>query len=145
MIFRGRYRYNKGAYRPFITLYVSSNEGEWKKQSFLIDSGADETFLHSRSIRLLGMDTSALQIRDDASGIGGTSIPYIQHSIKLRLETPDGEFKIFGGPVNIFLDPHATRMPVLGRDVLDHFTVIFDRKRNSILLLDEPDDYQLVR
>jgi hypothetical protein len=59
MIFRGRYRYNKGAYRPFITLYISSNEGEWKKQSFLIDSGADETFLHSRSIQFLGIDTSA--------------------------------------------------------------------------------------
>jgi len=145
MIFHGRYRYNKGAYRPFITLYISSDQRVWKKQSFLLDSGADETFLHFRSIKLLGIDTSALQIRDDASGIGGTGIPYIQHPIKLRLETSEGEFKIFGGPVNIFLDPNATRMPVLGRDALDHFTVIFDRKRNSILLLDEPDDYQLVR
>lgn len=71
MIFHGRYRYNNGAYRPFITGYVLSTNRRWMKYSFLVDTGADQTFLHYRSIDILGIDKSQLGVRDDVGGVGG--------------------------------------------------------------------------
>jgi hypothetical protein len=52
---------------------------------------------------------------------------------------------VFGGEVNIFLDPHASEVPLLGRDVLDNFAVICDRSKNYVILLDEPDIYRIER
>jgi hypothetical protein len=145
MILYGRYRFHRGAYRPFIAGYVLAADGHWVKQSFLIDSGADETFLHSRSVDLLGIDTSALNVMDDVSGVGGPGTPYIRHDTELRFQSPKKEVVVFTGQVNVFLDPHAADFPILGRDVLNHFSVIFDWKRNVVLLIAEPDDYQVVR
>jgi hypothetical protein len=145
VIFYGTYRFHHGAYRPFITAWVKSSRGEWVKASFLVDTGADETFLPQRSIAIFGIDTSGLDVRTDASGIGGTGVPYFQRQSQLLLKSPGGQRRLFGGEINVFLNPHATSFPVLGRDVLDRFVVIFDRERNQVLLIDKPDGYKLVR
>ena len=52
--------------------------------------------------------------------------------------------KTFGGTVGVFTDPEASDTPVLGRGVLDHFRLIFDRGRNIVLLLAPPHDYDVV-
>jgi hypothetical protein len=101
MIFHGRYRENYGAYRPFITAYVLSPNGKWMKYSFLVDTGADETFLHYRSIRILCIDTSRLEIRDDVGGIGGYGIPYFRFNTQIKLISLQ-ETRVFAGEVNIF-------------------------------------------
>lgn len=144
MIFRGRYRYNQGAYRPFITAYVRSQSGQWVKHSFLVDSGADETFLPYRSVEILEMETARVQIRDDVGGVGGYGLPYFRFPTEIKFVSTEG-MKLFGGEVNVFLDPHATDVPLLGRDVLDTFVVVFDRKKDQVLLLDDHDDYRLER
>ena len=51
---------------------------------------------------------------------------------------------MFSGTIGIFTNPEACDTPVLGRDVLDNFRVIFDRGRNTILLLAAPHDYEVV-
>ena len=142
MIFHGRYRFSSGAYRPFITAYVLSADRKWIKSSFLIDTGADETFLPYRSSSILRIDTSQIEIRDDVGGVGGYGIPYFHWNTEIKLISPEGT-KIFGGEVNVFLDPHATDVPLLGRDVLDTFVAIFDRGQNRITLLDQPDSYRI--
>jgi len=144
MIFHGRYRYNNGAYRPFLTAYVLSVDDRWMKYSFLVDTGADETFFHYRSINILGIDTSHLEILDDVGGVGRYSIPYFHWNTEMKLISPEGT-KIFGGEVNVFLDPHATDVPLLGRDVLDTFVAIFDRGKDDVILLDQPDSYRIKR
>ena len=144
MIFYGHYRIHEGAFRPFITGYTQLGSGKWVRCSFLVDSGADETFLHYESIDILGIDTSGIDVRDDVGGVGGYGVPYFKHPLELKLVSKEGN-AIFSGDVNIFLDPHATRFPILGRDVLDNFVVIFDRAQNRILLLREPDTYQIIR
>jgi len=79
------------------------------------------------------------------AALGGAGVPYFQWRSQLLLKSPGGQRRLFGGEINVFLDPHATRFPVLGRDVLDCFVVIFDREKNQILLIDKPDGYKLVR
>lgn len=56
-------------------------------------------------------------------------MPCFQIDSALKLISPGGT-KVFKGKINVFLDPHAS-------DVPDNFVVIFDRKNNHILLLDE--------
>ena len=144
MIFYGHYRIHEGAFRPFITAYVRVENGKWIKSSFLVDTGADVTFLNYGSIETLGIDTSHIEVKDDVGGIGGYGVPYFQYPIDLKLVSAEGN-AIFSGNISIFLDSHTTSFPILGRDVLDNFIVIFDRTRKQILLLNQPDTYQIIR
>jgi hypothetical protein len=93
---------------------------------------------------MLGINTAGVAIKDDVGGIGGQGVPYFEYQTQLQLISPEG-VRILAGTVNVFLDPHATEVPLLGRDVLDTFTSIFDRTKGQVLLLDPPDRYELVR
>lgn len=48
MIFRGRYENEAGVFRPYITADVLSPANKWVDVDFLVDTGADETFLTFR-------------------------------------------------------------------------------------------------
>lgn len=92
---------------------------------------------------MLGLNTAGITVRDDVGGIGGQGVPYFEYSTQVRLISPEG-VRVLEGTVNVFLDPHATEVPLLGRDVLDSFACIFDRAKGQVLLLDPPDRYELV-
>lgn len=141
MIFRGAYDDIDGIRRPYITIRVRSAEGMWIPLPFLIDSGADATFFDASCLQQIGA-TSGTASERTASGIGGKA-SHVQFSTILRFESPEGT-RTFGGTVGVFTDPEASDTPVLGRDVLDHFRLIFDRGRNVILLLASPHDYDVV-
>jgi len=144
MIFHGRYRLNSGAFRPFVSARVLAPDGTWKKYSFLADTGADETFLHYASIDILGLDTQRLTVKRDVGGVGGSGVPYFELDTQIEFRSRV-ETWVFSGKVNVFLDPHATDIPILGRDILDLFATIFDREREDVILLSRPDTYQLVQ
>ena len=108
---------------------------------FLIDSGADATFLDASCLQQIGTDPGAVA-EQTASGVGGKAA-HLQIATALRFASEDGA-KTFSGTIGIFTDPEVCDTPVLGRDVLDNFCVIFDRTRNTILLLAAPHDYEVV-
>lgn len=142
MILRGRYENEAGILRPYISGFVYSSMGVWLEYAFLVDSGADVTFLHYGCLDELGIDTSNLEVYDDVGGVGGKDVPYIKFSSKLQFISGE-DVKVFEGDINIFLDPHATDVPLLGRDVLDHFAVLLDCNRSQVLLLDEMAKYRV--
>lgn len=142
MIFQGRYKNQDGIFRPYIRIYVLSPTEKWILVDFLADTGADETFLDFSFIKKFGIDTRGIDVKDDVGGVGGSGVPYFQVDSALKLISPKGT-KVFKGKINIFLDPHSSEVPLLGRDVLDNFIAIFDRGQNSILLLDEEEEYNI--
>lgn len=142
MIFRGRYENDEGIVRPYINGDILTPKGDWISIDFLIDTGADETFLDFNSIKRLQLKTEGIDVKSDVGGIGGSDIPYFQFDSTLKLISNSGA-KIFEGGINVFLDPHACEVPLLGRDVLDDFIVIFDKKQNSVFLLDEDEEYHI--
>lgn len=142
MIFRGRYKDESGIFRPYIKAEVLSPADEWVMVDFLLDTGADETFLDFSFIKRFNIYTRGIDVRDDVGGVGGSGVPYFQIDSGLKLISPDGT-KVFKGKINVFLDPHSSEVPLLGRDVLDNFVTIFDRKQNSILLIDEGEEYRI--
>jgi hypothetical protein len=144
MIVRGRYVARGGIYRPFVVLRVRSASGSWVPIPFLIDTGADATFLNHACVAHLDLDVSPLPLKSDASGVSGGFLYYETH-IWLRLEAETGEARVFAGNLGVMADPVTSDVPVLGRDVLNQFAAIFDYKRNEILLIAEPDDYRVGR
>ena len=141
MVFRGVYDNINGIHRPYITILVRSRDGVSIPLPFLIDSGADATFLDASCLQQMGADPTAVA-EQTASGVGGKAA-HVQFTTTLRLESDEGS-KTFTGVVGVFTDPETCDTPVLGRDVLDNFRLIFDRGRNSILLLSPPHDYDVV-
>ena len=142
MILHGRYENEAGILRPYISGFVYSSRRVWLEYAFLVDSGADVTFLHYGSLDELAIDTSNLEVYDDVGGVGGKDVPYIKFSSKLQFISGE-DVKVFEGDINIFLDPHATDVPLLGRDVLDHFAVLLDCRTSQVLLLDEMVKYRV--
>lgn len=142
MIFYGRYKNEAGIFRPYISAELLSPSNEWMGIDLLIDTGADETFLDFSFIKKFKINIEEVKIKDDVGGIGGSGIPYFQLDSGLKLISSQGT-KVFSGKINIFLDPYASEVPLLGRDVLDSFVVIFDKKQNRILFLDEQEQYEL--
>lgn len=142
MIFRGRYENDAGTPRPYISADILSPQSDWVTIDFLVDTGADETFLDFSLIKRLKLETDGIDVKDDVGGVGGSGVPYFQIDSTLKLFSPEGT-KIFKGNINIFLDPHSSEVPLLGRDVLDNFVVIFDRRQKSVLLLDEEERYMI--
>jgi hypothetical protein len=116
VIFYGRYWFNAGAYRPSLTAYGLSTDGRWVKHSFLLDTGADVTFLSRSSIAMLGIDTAGVTVKDNVGGIGGQGVPYFEYQTQIRLISPGG-VRVLEGTLNVFLDPHAVEVPLLGRDI----------------------------
>ncbi|MFH1563317.1 MAG: hypothetical protein ABIF11_07890 [Nitrospirota bacterium] len=142
MIFQGIYKNVAGIFRPYIRIAVLSPTDKWTMVDFLADTGADETFLDFNFIKKFNIDTKGIDVKDDVGGVGGTGVPYFQIDSGLKLISSEWT-KVFKGKINIFLDPYSSEVPLLGRDVLDNFVVIFDRKENSILLLDEEEKYKI--
>lgn len=142
MIFQGRYENEAGIFRPYISADVLSPANEWVDVDFLVAPGADETFLDFCFIREFNIETKGIDVKDDVGGVGGSGVPYFQIDSALKLISSGGT-KVFKGKINVFLDPHSSEVPLLGRDVLDNFVVIFDRKQSSILLLDEEEQYKI--
>ena len=143
MIFRGKYVTLQDVSRPYITIEVKSVTDAWIALPFLIDTGADATFLDHSCLQQLGLDASFEAMQTTVSGVGG-STPYMEFSTQLRLRSETRENKIFVGAIGIFTDPAASDTPVLGRDVLDAFKTIIDYERNQILLLSPPHDYRVM-
>jgi hypothetical protein len=141
MIFRGAYDDVDGIHRPYITVRVRSVNRVWIPLPFLIDSGADATFLDASCLRQIGADPDAVS-EQTATGVGGKAA-HVQFSTSLRFESLEGA-KTFSGTIGVFTDSEACDTPVLGRDVLDNFRLIFDRGRNIVLLLAPPHDYDVV-
>jgi len=80
MIVNGRYVSIDGIYCPFVKVSVLSPLGMWIDIPFLIDTGADATFLDHSCINYLGIDVSSLPVKDDAGGVTGV-LSYYEFSL----------------------------------------------------------------
>ena len=94
MVFRGTYDEINGVRRPYITVRVRSANGAWIALPFLIDSGADATFLDASCLQQMGTAPGVVT-EQIASGVGGKAA-HVQFSTALQFEAPEGA-KLFRG------------------------------------------------
>jgi hypothetical protein len=132
-----------GFTRPIVVLDALAGDGSFKDDWFLIDTGADHTVLAARTLHRLNLPTFNPPQGLALSGIGGAS-GIVLVDTTLVFTGTDGSRGNVPGRFAAFPNPQATDISLLGRDILDHFDVIFSRRRDEVWLLRPDHQYQIV-
>jgi len=69
---------------------------------------------------------------------------YIPFITQLKFES-NGDLRIFNLSIGVFTQEESLDIPVLGRDVMNFFTLLCDVKANLVWLIDEADRMKLLR
>jgi hypothetical protein len=133
-----------GVARPIVRTQVRGGDGNLIAANFLIDSGADRTVFSAALLNRLQLPSENAPPDFTLSGVGGTS-GFILVTTVLEFHRDDGGSARVRGEFAAFIDPAATDLSILGRDVLDNFDLIISRRRNEILLLAPRHRYQIER
>ena len=146
MIFKGRYSQTMwgNPLAPFVEAKVRATDDKWVKVFFLIDLGADGTYLPRKYLTILGPQPDEAQTKDDVTGIGGRRIEHVPFMTQIRFES-DGTHRLFDLEIGVFTQEEALDVPILGRDVMNYFTLLCDVRANLVWLLDETERTQLLQ
>jgi gag-polyprotein putative aspartyl protease len=130
-----------GVVRPLIDGDLLSGSGFWEAVEFLLDTGADRTVLNAAALAKLGLST--LEPEEEISGLGGVT-GSVMIETKLNLQRDDGAAVIFTSRFTAVTDPTALDFCILGRDILDMFSVIIDRAGDVVCLLSQRHRYTII-
>lgn len=131
-----------GEIRPVVPGKVRLPDGRWAEVSFLLDAGADRTVFSSQFLRQL----QALEVIEfepiNLSGVGG-QVNTITIETSIGFTRDDGRPIAVRGSFRVFTEDESADLPVLGRDVTNNFSVIYDYPNQTIALLAPPHSYQI--
>lgn len=128
-----------GITRPVVVASIATVEGTFVDERFLIDTGADCTVLAATLLPKLSLPANRAA---DVSGVGGAAAS-ARLTTSLRFQGTNGRSVRPHGEFTTFLDPKATDLSILGRDVLDHFDLVVSRRRGEVLLLFADHRYEI--
>lgn len=130
-----------GIVRPVMYSELLSGAGVWEGVEFLVDTGADRTVFSAAVLAKQGLAT--LEAEEDISGLGGMT-GSVQVETKLNLQRDDGGPVMFASRFTAVTDTAGLEFNVLGRDILELFSVIVDRAGNVVYLLSQKHRYTIV-
>jgi len=111
-------------------------------ESFLVDSCADCTVFSANLLSRPGIPPTPAPAGSSLQGISGTC-GFVLIRTVLELTRDDGGPSHVRGEFAAFIDPTATDLSILGRDVLYHFDLILSRRRNEVSLLAPNHQYRV--
>ncbi len=126
--------------RPVIWGEILAADGSWLKARFLVDTGADRT-VFSADI-LDSLQFQPIENLDRLSGVGGMAESVLVDT-QIRLAHEDAGKAVFRGQYAGFTDPKSLDMSVLGRDILNLFSLIVDRQGDTVCLLGQKHSYTI--
>ena len=130
-----------GVIRPIVPGAVRLANGEWLEVSFLLDAGADRTVFSARFLhRLRNLSTDSAQIL--LAGVGGRA-DSITIETAIGFVRDDGEFVTVRGTFGLFTKGESADLSILGRDVTNNLSVIYDYPGQTIALLAPPHSYEI--
>ena len=126
--------------RPVIRGELQASDATWVKAPFLVDTGADRSVISAEIL-------SALHLRpidspDRLSGVGGLADSVIVET-RIRFTVDEGGKAVFVGRFAGFTDMEALDMSVLGRDILNVFALLADRRADTVCLLGQRHFYTI--
>lgn len=125
-----------GETRPIVPGLVRLTNNRWLEVSFLLDAGADRTVFSARFLQHLeDLQFTSPQIL--LSGVGG-SADAITVETAIAFARDDGQLVTVGGTYGVFTKSENADLSILGRDVTNNFTVIYDYPHQIIALLAPP-------
>lgn len=110
---------------------------------FLVDTGASRTIISDRDALRLGVDYKKLLRAGLSLGIGGRVDTYASKNVDLVFLTADMEQYVERVEELYFLkhrrvDEDILKIPsVLGRDILNKYLLIYDKRRERVVITDE--------
>jgi hypothetical protein len=142
MLVAGKWHlFNDGALRPVVEARAEAADGSWKTTRLVVDTGADMTVLDGVTIQALGLPLEAAEGK--LTGVGGGA-PLVVVSTTLQMMRADGGAPLtFKGRFAAVDNPVDLGTGILGRDVLNLFTVILDRAAETVHLLRPPHRYTI--
>jgi predicted aspartyl protease len=124
--------------RPVIRGEVMNVSGFWEPALFLVDTGADRTVLSAAILELLGFQPN--ETVDGIGGVGGIAKSVVINT-KIRLSCDDESKAVFQGEYAALTHLEVLDISVLGRDMMDMFSVIVDRHAEVVCLLQQRHRY----
>ena len=120
------------ALRPVIHGLLLKGSGSWMNCTFLVDTGADKTVISGEMLDKLGCE--ALPAMQQLGGVGGP-VETVIVGTRVLLSRTDGGTVAVEGPFAAFTNFEALELSVVGRDVLNHFSLIVDYSKRIVHLL----------
>jgi len=131
-----------GAIRPIVSGFVRTAGGQLVEVGFLLDAGADRTVFSSRFLHLLRDLESTDSPQILLSGVGGGA-DSITIKTEIAFARDDDQIVTIRGTFGVFTKAESADLSVLGRDVTNNFSVIYDFPRQTIALLAPPHSYEI--
>lgn len=133
-----------GVVRPVVLGLVHTKHDELLNVTFLLDAGADRTVFSARFLnRLQSLEiTSGDHIQ--LAGAGGL-VNSITIQTLIGFTRDDGKAVTVRGVFGVFTEGESAEMSVLGRDVTNNFSVIYDYPNRAVELLAPPHYYEIKR
>ncbi len=132
-----------GVERPVFDGMIAAPDGAQLTVSLLVDTGADITVLAPTVAEQLAASVQPVPTEMVVGGVGGTQQVY-EIAVDLLLPTTSGQRARIRGPLPVILEPGSLDLSVIGRNLLDQFTLIYSRPQNTLLLLIPPDSFTLI-
>jgi hypothetical protein len=133
--------FSDGVLRPVVEARAQAIDGSWQTVRLLVDTGADMTVLDGETVQALGL---RLEPADGSlTGVGGGAALVVV-STTLQMVREDGGTPLtFKGRFAAVNNPVELGTGILGRDILNLFTVILDRAGEAVRLLRPPHRYTI--
>lgn len=132
-----------GVERPVFDGVIAAPDGAQLAVSLLIDTGADLTVLAPAVAEQLASSVHPTPTETVVGGVGGTQQVY-EIAVDLLLPTTSGQRARIRGPLPILLEPGSLELSVIGRNLLDQFTLIYSPPQQTLVLLTPPDGFTLI-
>jgi len=128
--------------RPTVRAVVQTAGGVWAEGTFLLDAGADRTVFSADLLSLLRplekMETESIQLAGVGGGVGSITVETV-----IGFKPDDGRRATVRGPFGVFTEIESADLSVLGRDVTNNFSVIYDYPNQIVVLLAKPHVYEI--
>jgi predicted aspartyl protease len=131
-----------GIIRPVMRAEILAGDGTWRSVELLVDTGADRTVISANVLEALNL--RAAEPRDRIGGVGGL-VDSVNVRTQIMLTRNDGQKATFRGDYVACTEVEALDMTVLGRDLLDMFAVIVDRRADVVALIGGQHSYTVHR
>ncbi len=129
-----------GIIRPIIRAEILTGDDIWRAAELLVDTGADRTVLSANVLESLHL--TSIEPGSQLGGLGGL-VDAVTVATQIRLTRDDGKKVLFRGEYAACIDRDTLDMSVLGRDVLEMFTLIIDRRAGVIALIGDQHYYTI--
>jgi hypothetical protein len=131
-----------GVIRPSVLGMVRAADSSMLNVTFLLDAGADRTVFSARFLQWLQPLRTSHSEQLQLAGVGG-QVSSITVDTVVGFLREDGRTVTVRGPFAVLTEGESAELSVLGRDVTNNFSVIYDYPNRAVALLSRPHYYEI--